>query len=116
LLIYEVYSSYLAISLYIYDMQTYKIKKYKSLIIFIVICLTGTLCWIFFAPYGVKNYTTISSDIEKISEDIETLTAQNNALKEEMVKLKGDNLYVEDLARKQYGLLKKNEMVFEFKK
>jgi len=59
----------------------------------------------------------VRSDIKTISSDIETLTAQNIALKGEIDKLKGkDSPYVEDLARKEYGLLKKNEMVFEFKK
>jgi cell division protein FtsB len=97
-------------------MQTYKIKKYKSLIIFIALSILASLCWIFFSPYGAKNYTKINSDVEKLSADIEALTIQNNALQDEIVRLKGDSRYVEDLARKKYGLLKKNEMVFEFNK
>ncbi len=97
-------------------MRIYKLKKYKLLIVFISICLLATLCWIFYAPYGATNYAQISSEIEKVSSDIETLTSQNKAMNDEIIKLQDDSQYVEDFARKEYGLLKKNEMVFEFKK
>ena len=97
-------------------MRTYKFKKYKSLIVFICICLITIIVWIFYAPYGANNYDQISTEIETISYDIESLTKQNSALNDEISKLKDDSQYVEDVARKEYGLLKKNEMVFEFKK
>jgi cell division protein FtsB len=97
-------------------MRTYKLKKYKSLIVFISICFLAIITWIFYAPYGATNYAQVSTKLQNVSQDIESLTSQNNALNEEIIKLKADNQYVEDLARKEYGLLKKNEMVFEFKK
>lgn len=96
-------------------MRTYKLKKYKSLLLFITTCLVCLLIWIFCAPYGAFNYSHISQEINKVSTDIENLTTQNNALNEEIAKLKGDDQYVEDFARKEYGLLKKNEIIFEFK-
>ncbi len=97
-------------------MRTHKIKKYKPLICFICICLIATLYWVLYAPYGAVEYSQIDSDIKKLSSDIEMLSNQNNAMKEEINKLQNDSQYVEDIARKDLGLLKKNELVFEFKK
>ena len=97
-------------------MRTYKLKKYKSLIIFICICLFVSLYWVLFAPYGAHKYSQINSEIKKVSSDIKNLTDQNKAMSEEIIKLQEDSQYIEGIARKEYGLLKKNEIVFEFKK
>ena len=97
-------------------MRTYKLKKFKLLIIFIAVCLTVTLGWILYGPNGVNDYARISSELDKLNSDIEALTEQNKSLQEEIIKLKNDKHYIEDVARKDYGFLKKNEMVFEFKK
>lgn len=97
-------------------MRTHILKKYKLLICCIALCVTITLFWIVYGPYGASKYGLINTEIESVTSEIETLTKQNKALNEEIIKLKGDRQYLEDVARKDYGLLKKNEMVFEFKK
>ena len=97
-------------------MLTYKLKKFKSLIFFVTICLLATVYWILYSPYGALKYSEISHEIEKVSSDIDTLTNQNKSMSNEIIKLQEDSKYVEDVARKEYGLLKKNEIVFEFKK
>jgi len=43
------------------------------------------------------------------------LEQRNVQLRREIDRLQNDDAYLEELARKKYGLLKKNEMVFEFK-
>nr|MBF0220903.1 septum formation initiator family protein [Desulfobulbaceae bacterium] len=97
-------------------MRTYKLKKYKTLIWFVGTSLIVLLLWILFAPYGANKYSHISEEIDKVSADIENISTQNKSLNDEIAKLKGDRQYVEDFARKEYGLLKENEIIFEFKK
>ena len=92
-----------------------KLKKYKLVLLLSFICLITTLYWIFYSPYGANNFSEINNEIEILSSDINSLESQNKQLKDEINKLKRDNEYIEDIARKEYGLLKKNEIVFQFK-
>ena len=44
----------------------------------------------------------------------QALVKKNNALREEIKRVTTDVRYLEDVAREQHGLLKKDEMVFDF--
>ena len=44
------------------------------------------------------------------------LEEENAILREEIDRLKHDPTYLEEKARKEYGLLKKNEMLYKFDK
>jgi len=44
------------------------------------------------------------------------LEAKNKALQEEINRLENDPAYLEEKARKEYGMLKENEVLYIFKK
>lgn len=90
------------------------LKKYRYVITAVVLSLIIIFSIIYYSPYGAKNYFEIQSELNKISSEVDGLKEQNKQLKTEIANLKSDNEYVEEVARKQFGLLKKNEMVFEF--
>ena len=96
-------------------MHLLKVKKYKILLSVIVLTIFLLFIWIYFMPYGSRNYFKLCDENKKISSDVDDLKRQNNELKLEISKLKEDSQYLETVAREQFGLLKKNEIVFEFK-
>lgn len=84
---------------------------------FLVICLLSLLLitgWILFSSNGVINYYAIQKELHAIQEENLKLAAENDQLKIEIQRLKADPAYLEEVARKDYGLVKKNEMVFNF--
>jgi cell division protein FtsB len=46
----------------------------------------------------------------------EQLREANTALRQEIDKLRNDPAYLEEVARRQFGLIKKNEVIYEFPK
>ena len=71
--------------------------------------------WIMIAPNGAIKYYRVNKELGVVHARNQELTAENEALKEEIGKLKNDPAYIQEIARKKYGMIKKNEIVFEFK-
>jgi len=73
------------------------------------------LLWILFAPgRGLVPYLQLKKEIAALSEENSRLEARNVELTEDIKRLRSDDKYLEEVARKKHGLLKKNETVFEF--
>jgi len=74
------------------------------------------LLWILFAPgRGLLYYHRLQNQVDRLTMENKNLEQRNVQLRREIDRLQNDDAYLEELARKKYGLLKKNEMVFEFK-
>lgn len=74
------------------------------------------LLWIVLAPNsGLLHYMQIRQEIAALSEENKQLEDRNAALAQDIKRLHSDDTYLEEVARKKYGLLKKDETVFEFK-
>lgn len=75
------------------------------------------LLWIFFAPgSGVVTLLSKQSELKKAHKETARIEQQINELQEEIDRLHNDPQYLEEIARKEYGLLKKNEEVYDFSK
>ena len=73
------------------------------------------LVWIVFAPgRGFFHYVQLHREISSLAEENARLEAKNVELAEDIKKLQSDNAYLEKIAREKHGLLKKDEMVFDF--
>jgi cell division protein FtsB len=73
------------------------------------------LLWIFFAPgRGLLHYLKLQKEITALTEENNRLEARNIELSEDIKRLRSDDKYLEEVARKKHGLLKKNETVFDF--
>ena len=73
------------------------------------------LLWILFAPgRGYLHYRKIQREIDSLTQENKQLEARNAELSEDISRLKSDDAYLEEIARKKHGLLKKNETVYEF--
>ncbi len=73
------------------------------------------ILWLTFAPdKGVYSVIKKRSRLNELQDEIGELQDQNSELKEEIERMQTDNEYLEEVARDRYGLLKDDEMVFDF--
>lgn len=83
-----------------------------------VLGMAAVLCCLLlflFAPgRGYVQYRKLQREIDNLTLENSRLEAKNAELAEDIKRLKSDEAYIEEVARKKHGLLKKNEMVYEF--
>ena len=83
--------------------------------ILLLVVVLGIL-WLLFAPgRGLIHYHRLQKQIESLARENQSLTERNAELQHEIDQLQNDDAYLEELARKKYGLLKENESVYKFK-
>jgi len=71
--------------------------------------------WILFSPgTGLLSLMGHRSELTQLQQKTAELEKENSELQAEINRLQSDPEYLEKIARKEYGLLKKNERVFDF--
>ncbi len=81
----------------------------------IIALVVLTFVWLLFAPgTGVYSLVKQRSRTAELERQSEALIKTNEELRAEIERLKHDQAYLEQVAREKYGLLKKNERVFDF--
>ncbi len=83
-------------------------------LITVIISLLLSL-YIYFAPEkGIYHQKKLQKKITELVDKSQHLVDKNQQLRKEIQKLENNDDYMEEIARKKHGLLKKNEMIFEF--
>jgi len=73
------------------------------------------LWWVVFAPTNsTVHYHRIQKNLDEIRTDISRLEKENAELRAEIDKIQKDPVMLEEVARKQFGLIRKNEMIYQF--
>lgn len=73
------------------------------------------LLWVLLAPgSGLLSLWKKREELQRLQQQTIQLEKENGVLVKDIDRLKNDPGYLEEIARKDYGLLKKNERVFEF--
>jgi len=72
------------------------------------------LAWLIFSPWGAIRYYLLHSKLAAINAGNLELQQTNQNLLEEIERLKTDPEYIEEIARKKYGLIKRNEVIYQF--
>jgi cell division protein FtsB len=82
-------------------------------IIFVILVLV--LLWVLFSPgSGIVTLISKRSELKKLQQENMQLEQENTRLQTKIDRLQNDTVYLEEIARKDYGLLKKNEQVYDF--
>ena len=80
------------------------------------LCLLAPLAaWLGFGKQGLVHLYKTEMDRQACVERIRLLAEENQSLLEEIHRLRTDMKYIESLARKEFNLIKENEMVYRFK-
>jgi len=90
--------------------------RQEGLLLKIVLALLlVAVLWIIFSPgAGLVTLQGHRSDLGQLERKNTELEQENRDLQIEIDRLQNDPEYLEEVARKEYGLLRKNEKVFDF--
>ncbi len=96
-------------------MGSEKTKKKLWKIPLIIICiLAPLLVWIGFSDQGFVHLYRTELERQAYIERIRKLTEENQALLDEISRLRTDEKYVESVAREQFNMVKSNEVIYRF--
>lgn len=88
--------------------------KGRRLKIILALVLVAVM-WIIFSPgTGFMSLLGHRSELTQLQQKTAELEQENSELQAEINRLQNDTEYLEEVARKEYGLLRKNERVFDF--
>ena len=72
---------------------------------------------LFFTVFGERGLLRIyhlSKDRQELQKKADVLKTENENLKKEIEALKGDRRYLESIARRDFGLVRPNEVIYQF--
>lgn len=68
----------------------------------------------FFGENGILHLLRLKKEMGGIKEANLQLVKENEELKEEVRKLKQEKKYIEEIARKELGMVKEGEIIYQF--
>ncbi len=77
-------------------------------------CLAFILFFTVFGDRGLLRIFELKQDKEKIEKRLAENRADNEKLKREIIALKSDRRYLESISRKDFGLVRSNEVIYQF--
>jgi len=87
-------------------------KKRLLLLILISLLILGTLT--FFGENGIFHLLGLQKELARIKDQNLKLEEENQKLKEEVKRLQSDKRYIEEVARKELGMVKEGEIIYQF--
>jgi cell division protein FtsB len=91
-------------------------REQRALRLFVLVVVVFSLLFLLFMPgRGLLPYQRLKKEVRELVRENKALQQRNVELAGEIERLKHDDAYLEDLARKKYGMLKRNEEVYELK-
>jgi cell division protein FtsB len=90
-------------------------KKKFVRISLVLLCVIGSMvAWLGFGQHGFIHLYGVGKERQACEQRIKKLTEENQALFDEIQRLRTDSKYVERVARKELGLVKENEIIYRF--
>jgi len=77
-------------------------------------CITFILFFTVFGDKGLLRIYELRHDKSRINTRLNDAKTENEKLKLEIVALKTDRRYLESIARKDFGLVRSNEVIYQF--
>ena len=87
-------------------------KGYLTVVVFIVMMGLFTI----YGDRGLLYLSRLNQEIKRLETANESVREENKALKKEIFLLKNNREYLEETIRKEVGLVRKNEIVYQFNK
>ncbi len=69
-----------------------------------------------FGEHGVAHLLRLRAEQRELGQSAFALLQTNNRLRGDIERLRNDDLYLEELARRQLGLVRPNETVYRFRR
>ena len=78
-----------------------------------ILLLFSLLLFIMFSDSGLADYFQLKSDRDRLLQENERLKQENLSLYRTIERLKHDPEYIESIARKELGMIKKDEVILK---
>jgi cell division protein FtsB len=91
-----------------------KFKLEKRMYLIPAGCLAFILFFTVFGDKGLLRIFELRKDKAKIEKRLIEIRSENENLKREVVALQSDRRYIERIARKDLGLVRSNEVIYQF--
>ena len=69
--------------------------------------------YIIFSPHGYSDLALLKKEQRKLVQKNERLTRENLAIRIEIDRLKHDLGYIENIARQEFGMIRKDEIIIK---
>ena len=89
-------------------------KKFLKTILFGSLIILLVVSWLAFGDRGFIYLYKKDEERQEYLEKIKNLKIANQKLKDEIERLQSDREYIEEPARKEFDLVKKNEVIYKF--
>ncbi len=89
--------------------------KQNILIVFVILALFSMLMFIIFGDKGFADLSQLKAERDRLLKKNAELVQENLSLYREIERLKNDPTYVESVARKELGVIGKDEVIFKLK-
>lgn len=87
-------------------------KRRLLLLVLIALLILGILT--FFGEKGILHLLRLRKEVARIKEKNIKLEEENQKLREEVKRLLSDKRYIEEIARKELGMVKEEEIIYQF--
>jgi cell division protein FtsB len=87
----------------------------KRGILFLILVLFLVLGFLtFFGDKGVLQLLRLQKELSRIKEANQVTEVENRKLREEVRRLQNEKRYIEEIARKELGMVKEGEIIYQF--
>jgi cell division protein FtsL len=87
-------------------------KKRFLLLILLLFLILGIFT--FFGDKGILHLLRLQKELDRVKEVNAKIEDENRKLKEEVRRLQNEKRYIEEIARKELGLVKEGEIIYQF--
>ena len=91
-------------------------SKQKILISVCILTLFAMLLFSLFSDKGLSDYFALKSERDRLKHENVQLKTENDILYRTIDRLRNDPQYIESVARKELGMIKKDEVILKPKK
>ena len=82
----------------------------------LVLAITGVAASVLLGEHGIAHLLRLRAERRSLGQGAFGLMERNARLRDEIRRLRTDDLYLEGLARRQLGLVRPNEFVYRFRR
>ena len=86
----------------------------RRILIPILLLISVMIFFAFFGDKGLLQVYRLSKELKEIERTNMELQRENERLRAEIEHLRTDKQYIEELARRELGLVKKGEIIYQF--
>ena len=88
-------------------------RNQNILLSFSILLLIALFIYIIFSPQGYSDLALLKQEQIKLVQKNERITRENLAIRIEIDRLKNDLAYIENIARQEFGMIRKDEIILK---